>query len=124
MKALIIILLLLLNCLFTSEKKYVGGTSKHSSETLSDINNDWTIYRVKTLNNYLGERLGPPDLTSTNINDFIGKKGIILFRVIGWSNATGHITLWDGTNTVYSTRNYINLPTKLKLESVKFWSLL
>jgi|GEM_PF-4366244 len=26
-------------------------------ETLSDINNDWTIYRVKTLNNYLGERL-------------------------------------------------------------------
>ena len=25
-----------------------------------------------------------------------GKRGIILFVVKGWSNATGHFALWDG----------------------------
>ena len=30
------------------------------------------------------------------INKINGKKGIVVFEVKGWANATGHFTLWDG----------------------------
>ena len=30
-----------------------------------------------------------------------GRKGIIVFDVVGWGNATGHFTLWDGEDLVY-----------------------
>ncbi|WP_223255392.1 T6SS effector amidase Tae4 family protein [Flavobacterium sp. LM4] len=28
-------------------------------------------------------------------------KGIIMFKVSGWGNASGHFTLWDGKNLIY-----------------------
>lgn len=38
----------------------------------------------------------------TNVlNKIANKKGIIVFEVSGWGNASGHFTLWDGTNLVY-----------------------
>ncbi|MEA7515189.1 T6SS effector amidase Tae4 family protein, partial [Salmonella enterica subsp. enterica serovar Virginia] len=30
-------------------------------------------------------------------SDFIGKKGIIVVKGHGWSNARGHVTLWNGS---------------------------
>ncbi len=30
-----------------------------------------------------------------------GKKGIVVFDVTGWGNASGHFTLWDGKNLAY-----------------------
>lgn len=35
------------------------------------------------------------------LNKISGMKGIIVFDVTGWSNASGHFTLWDGKNLVY-----------------------
>lgn len=38
----------------------------------------------------------------TNVLEKIsGKHGIIVFDVSGWSDASGHFTLWDGSNLVY-----------------------
>lgn len=38
----------------------------------------------------------------TNVLDKIsGKHGIVVFDVAGWGNASGHFTLWDGSNLVY-----------------------
>lgn len=34
--------------------------------------------------------------------DLTGKKGIIVFVVSGWSDATGHADLWDGSACVGS----------------------
>lgn len=41
---------------------------------------------------FLNDRFGKFDITS----GFANKKGILLFNVAGWSDATGHVTLWDG----------------------------
>ncbi|WP_342358004.1 T6SS effector amidase Tae4 family protein [Lampropedia aestuarii] len=35
---------------------------------------------------------------SPKSSDFSGKKGIIVFRVNQWSDATGHATVWNGTS--------------------------
>jgi len=43
-----------------------------------------------------------------------GKKGIIIFDVEGWSDATGHADLWDGMSVVGS--DYGD-----KATSIYFW---
>lgn len=57
------------------------------------------MYRVNDMIGFLEEVLGKPDITisSPKESDFNGKKGIIVFSGSGWSNARGHVTLWDGT---------------------------
>lgn len=56
------------------------------------------IYAVSEMRRYLELTLGRPTAdTSRPVNDaFAGKKGILAMSVSGWSNATGHIALWDG----------------------------
>ncbi|WP_312829678.1 T6SS effector amidase Tae4 family protein, partial [Pantoea anthophila] len=41
---------------------------------------------------------GKPDLTvrSPKPASFNGKQGLIVFQGNGWSNARGHVTLWNG----------------------------
>lgn len=79
--------------------------------------------RVKDLKAYLKQRLGKPDIEHSPIkiteptreqayqraddvrnnmlNQIQGKHGIVVFDVTGWSNASGHFTLWDGKDLVY-----------------------
>jgi len=74
---------------------YIAG------ETSSSADGDKHIYRVVQLNLYLTDRYENPQINSTNINDFVGHKGIILFDMPGvWSDATGHIALWNGSQTL------------------------
>jgi hypothetical protein len=48
---------------------------------------------------YLEQTFGKPDKTvkSPKPSDFAGMKGIIVVKGHGWSDAVGHITLWNGT---------------------------
>lgn len=57
------------------------------------------IYGVADLRNYLLRAFGQPmsDNVSPYNDAFGGKKGIIAFNVSGWSGATGHIALWNGS---------------------------
>ena len=57
------------------------------------------IFSVAELRRYLEIEFGRPNADTTRpVNDmFAGKKGILAMSVSGWSNATGHIALWDGT---------------------------
>ena len=64
--------------------------------------------RVNDMKTYLGEKFGlkKDDIIEaaggkSAVDEFKGKKGIIVFDVTGWSNATGHFTLWDGANLIY-----------------------
>lgn len=75
--------------------------------TLRGGDNKRYAVRVKEFKKYLSATYGQPDLTHENSYlsnliplSFKGKKGIILFEVDSWSNATGHITLWDGSRCI------------------------
>jgi hypothetical protein len=67
-------------------------------KTVSGADRRHYIYRVKDMRDFLFEKFGQPDLVAENPKqkDFEGKRGIILFAVKIWRNATGHVTLWDG----------------------------
>ena len=67
----------------------------------------WYAIRVREFKNFLIRTYGPPDAVYVNRSgsnaiprSFRNKKGIILFEVNSWNNATGHVTLWDGNNCV------------------------
>ncbi len=47
-------------------------------------------------------------------------KGIIVFEVTGWENASGHFTLWDGSNLVYVGEGEHNNPLSYEYY---FWFL-
>ena len=65
---------------------------------------NWYIYRVKILAQYLSQAYGSGrEIDVKNYKKVLsGKKGIIIFEVSGWTNATGHADLWDGKKCVGS----------------------
>ena len=65
---------------------------------VSGRDNKLYMYRVKDIIRFLEDSFGTPDLTinSPKLSDFKGKKGIIVFSGSGWTNARGHVTLWNG----------------------------
>ncbi|MBX3415007.1 MAG: type VI secretion system amidase effector protein Tae4 [Pirellulales bacterium] len=73
--------------------------SRGAWATVSGADKKWYIYRVKDLVAYLTHNFGKPDQVTKNPKsaDFAGQKGILAFQVSGWSDATGHVTLWDGS---------------------------
>ncbi len=70
------------------------------SHTVSGKNGNWYIYKVKSLIKFLMKEWGIPDLsvnqpTVSKLSQF---KGIIIFEVDGWADASGHATIWNGVN--------------------------
>ncbi len=65
---------------------------------------NWYIYRVKIMIQYLSENYGKGLNVSPSEykKKLSGKKGIIIFEVTGWSDATGHADLWNGKECVGS----------------------
>lgn len=73
--------------------------------------------RVRELSKYLMEYLKKPEFTASLKKAKLGEtkeslskeqwetlekmKGIIMFEVSGWGDATGHFTLWDGKDLIY-----------------------
>ena len=68
-----------------------------SGQTGSGDDGNWYFYRVSNLTDYLSTTYGPPDLVG-NSATFAGQNGIILFQDCGWSDATGHLDLWNGSS--------------------------
>ncbi len=58
------------------------------------------LFRVSEMSTYVANALGVTPITVTKDFDsaFAGKRGIVAFSVKGWSNASGHLALWDGVN--------------------------
>lgn len=77
-----------------------SGTSipKGAWKTVSGGDKKHYIYRVADLTKYLAQTFGKPDKTVKNPkpSDFANLKGILVFGV-QWSDATGHVTLWNGS---------------------------
>lgn len=83
--------------------KAIGPNGKYEGQVSSGKNKLWYIFRVKILNKYLSEKYGPPDIYSPaeHIEKLNARMGIIIYEVHGWTDATGHADLWDGTKCVY-----------------------
>ncbi|MDB5248927.1 MAG: hypothetical protein JWQ40_3321 [Segetibacter sp.] len=91
--------------------------------------------RVKELKNYLKLRYSLPFRTLTATTQGVidnvsikGLKGIIAFDVTGWGDASGHFTLWNGEELLYSGgHDYFNLYDKfdngkvIKVSKCSFW---
>lgn len=72
--------------------------NKKSGITLTAKNGNHYIVNTEKLNDYLTANYELSD-TSMDQSSYSGRKGIIFFR-IGYSDASGHITLWDGNNVL------------------------
>lgn len=60
--------------------------------------------RVKEFRQYMRATYGAPTLTERGgvvADSFRGKQGIIIFDVRVWSDASGHVDLWDGSTCAY-----------------------
>ncbi|MCX4246496.1 type VI secretion system amidase effector protein Tae4 [Paraliomyxa miuraensis] len=54
-------------------------------------------FRVSEFKPFLEHKYKAPDVSGTNRGAVDGRRGIIMFDVQGWSDATGHFDLWDGS---------------------------
>lgn len=93
--------------------------SAAAGATVSDNNGFLYLYRIRDLTEYLRKTFGPPDITLSNTNDarLENKKGILIFEVPIWNNATGHATLWNGYQC--SDRCYFSQSSR-----ILFWELI
>ena len=71
--------------------------------------------RVQEFIDFLRDNYGPPDVIRTgdkiSKRPFLDKTGIIAWRVNGWTDATGHFTLWDGKKGLYvGDHDYFAMP--------------
>ena len=88
--------------------------------TVSGSDGKWYIYRVSELIKYMESKFGPPDIVIKNKpfqSELRGKKGVIIFEVDAWNDASGHATLWDGVTC--SNKCYFSLSKKVMLWELK-----
>ena len=99
------------------------------AETLGAGDKSRIIFKVAHFRKYLLATLGKPQLNNTSPFDdaFKGKRGIIAFSV-NWSNASGHIALWNGAS--YREPGHDNYSTfvdpvhpNMKTSQGEFWEL-
>jgi hypothetical protein len=84
------------------------------------------FYPVKDLVKFLKQIWGDPDLMEpyppSGGGALLGRKGIVLFEVAGWGDASGHATLWDGS--LCYDHCYFNEPTaSYTTQRANFWAL-
>lgn len=83
--------------------KAIGPKGKLEPQVSSGKNKKWYIFRVKMLIKHLTSTYSNPEEFTRSeyklkLNE---RKGIIIFEVIGWSDATGHADLWNGTKCLW-----------------------
>lgn len=69
-----------------------------SGDTDSDGVKEWYYYKVNDMVDYLNDTFGSSQ--KTTIDDIQGKQGIISFSDCNWSDATGHLDIWDGNTCI------------------------
>lgn len=70
--------------------------TKYDGAVSSGKDKRWYLYRVEDMINFVKKHIGGTPLKGKGPKDFKGKKGIIIFKNCNWSDATGHVDLFDG----------------------------
>lgn len=86
--------------------------------------------RVADMINFMENRLGAPNTRlrllqarNADMHTFRGRKGVMIYKIAGWGDATGHVALWndnDFANTDVTTDNYFKHSNLLE---ILFWDL-
>lgn len=93
--------------------KSLSPNGKMEAQVSSGKNRNWYIFRVKMLVKHLTGKYGAPeDFQPAKYKaELKDRKGIIVFEVSGWGDATGHADLWDGSNCLW--KGYGGLANKI-----------
>ncbi|WP_216353081.1 type VI secretion system amidase effector protein Tae4 [Snodgrassella alvi] len=90
--------------------------------TVTGKDKNYYYFRVNNLIDFLELQWGKPEIIK--YPTVIGKKGIILFQISGWSDATGHATLFDGSKCYDHCYFSENEPEKKYFtDQANFWEL-
>ena len=101
-------------------------------EYIPDGDKYYYIYSVENLISFLEYTWGKADkLIYVSKGDSqlellrkMNKKGVIIFYISGYSDATGHATIWDGEKCLDNSSYYDPLThPKQTLTAIKFWEL-
>lgn len=102
--------------------------------TIPGVDKKRYAVRVSELKKYMLSKYGAPMVLNASPTGVIdnspiqAKQGIIAFDVAGWTDASGHFTLWNGTELVYAGgHDYFNLyhtfdnGKTLRVTKCSFW---
>lgn len=96
-----------------------------AGQTVSGADKRQYFFRVKDLIAFLVQRWGRAEVVQyppSGGGPLVGKKGVILFEVSGWSDARGHATLFNGSRCY--DHCYFNEPgVSYRTDRANFWSL-
>ena len=88
--------------------------------TSSGADGKWYAPRVAEFDGYMRRTYGAPAVEvdgpsrgPTERSAFTGKRGIIEFKVTGWTDATGHFDLWDGRRCIH--QDYFDKASRVSL---------
>lgn len=72
----------------------------HPGKTVSGAKGHWYFYKLKDLIVYLKSIFGRYDyeIHMPTVNKLVTYKGIVIFEVDEWTDATGHATIWNGVD--------------------------
>lgn len=75
----------------------------------SGADKKWYLYRVSDMKKFIIKHIGGTPLKGSTANSFKGQKGVIVFNDCNWSDATGHVDLFNGIQCEYEAANdYFN----------------
>lgn len=95
------------------------------ADTVSGADGSWYFYRIEKVLDYLKQRWGRPEVVAYPPSDggaVAGQRGLVIFEISGWTDASGHATLWDGSGCYDSC--YFNRPgASYRTPRANFWGL-
>lgn len=94
-------------------------------QTVSGADGRKYFFRVRDLIGFLKQRWGKAEIVkypASGGGALVGKKGVILFEVSGWSDAHGHATLFNG-QSCYDHCYFNELEAKYRTDRANFWGL-
>ncbi|HZJ97577.1 MAG TPA: type VI secretion system amidase effector protein Tae4 [Oligella sp.] len=95
------------------------------TKTVSGSNGSQYFFRVRDLKDFLIANLGNPEVISGDVRNptqLKGRKGIVLFDISGWSDASGHASLFDGASC-YDACYFAHPQATYQTNSIFFWEL-
>lgn len=89
-------------CIRVSHALMTAGHTINIESSYYDDNKNYYIIKCDTMETYMQDNFGDPT-TLIDEASAAGKTGIIFFKKCGFSDATGHFDLWNGSETAYKS---------------------
>lgn len=85
------------------------------------------LLRVRDMITFVRANFGSPDIRvaprgQDKTADFASKRGVLIFNVSGWGDASGHVTLWNGADCGDNCY-FIHDQPGVSTTEIQFWEL-